>query len=98
MKIQIGMTGWGENEVWVGQKVADALDVKAEIIYLLASGHGQDEGQDDSDDPDGNLPDDLVLADLPTVQSLLSRPGELNRVEVVIDQIERRRIWYIWRK
>ena len=41
-------------------------------------------------DPDGNLPDDLVLADIPTVQNLLSRPGELNRVEVVIDQIDRR--------
>ena len=32
----------------------------------------------------------MVLADLPTVQSLLSRPGELNRVEVVIDQLDKR--------
>ena len=81
-----------ENEVWVGQKVADALDIKAgDDISFFASGHkAKMRVRMILDDPDDNLPDDLVLADLPTVQSLLSRPGELNRVEVVIDQIERR--------
>jgi putative ABC transport system permease protein len=80
------------DEVWVGQKVAEALGVKVgDEISFLASGHlSKMKVRMILDDPEGNLPDDLVLADIPTVQNLLSRPGELNRVEVVIDQIERR--------
>jgi putative ABC transport system permease protein len=42
------------------------------------------------EDEQNNLPDDLVLADIPTVQNLLSRPGELNRLEVVINQADKR--------
>ena len=81
-----------ENEVWVGQKVADLLEVKVgDDITFLASGRlGKMKVRMILNDPDGNLPDDLVLADLPTVQSLLSRTGELNRVEVVISQLDRR--------
>ena len=80
------------DEVWVGQKVADALGVNVgDEISFLASGHlAKMKVRMILDDPEGNLPDDLVLADIPTVQNLLSRPGELNRVEVVIDQIDRR--------
>ena len=58
----------------MGQKVADALDIKAgDDISFFASGHRQDEGRDDS----GTrmiICRTTVLADLPTVQSLLSRP------------------------
>jgi putative ABC transport system permease protein len=81
-----------ENEVWVGQKVADALNLSVgDELSFLASGHlAKMKIRMILDDPSGNLPDDLVLADIPTAQSLLSRPGELNRVEVVIDQIDRR--------
>ena len=80
------------NDVWVGQKLADILKVDVgDEISFLASGHlAKMRVRMILNDPDGNLPDDLVLADLPTVQSLLSRPGELNRVEVVIDQVDRR--------
>ena len=35
-----------------------------------------------------SFPDDLVIGDLPTVQNLLSRKGELNRIEVIVDQID----------
>ncbi len=77
-----------ENEVWVGQKLADALTISVgDELSFLASGHlAKMKVRMILDDPNGNLPDDLVLADIPTAQTLLSRPGELNRVEVVIDQ------------
>ena len=42
------------------------------------------------EDEQNNLPDDLLLADIPTVQNSLSRPGELNRLEVVINQTRKR--------
>jgi len=81
-----------ENEVWVGQKLADALTISVgDELSFLASGHlAKMKVRMILDDPNGNLPDDLVLADIPTAQTLLSRPGELNRVEVVIDQVNRR--------
>jgi putative ABC transport system permease protein len=81
-----------QNEVWVGQKLADALNISVgQELSFLASGHlAKMKVRMILDDPNGNLPDDLVLADIPTAQTLLSRPGELNRVEVVIDQIDRR--------
>ena len=81
-----------KNEVWIGQRVAKALQVDVgDEISFLASGHlAKMKVRMILNDPDGNLPDDLVLADIPTVQNLLSRPRELNRVEVVIDQIDRR--------
>ena len=81
-----------KNEVWVGQKGADLLGVRVgDDISFLASGRlSKMRVRMILNDPEGKLPDDLVLADLPTVQSLLSRPGELNRVEVVIDQLDKR--------
>ena len=88
------------DEVWVGQKVAVALGVKVgDEVSFLASGHlAKMKVRMILDDPEGNLPDDAVLADIPTVQNLLSRAGELNRVEVVIDQIDRRKIQNTWLK
>ncbi|MEE3060055.1 MAG: FtsX-like permease family protein [Verrucomicrobiota bacterium] len=81
-----------EDEVWVGQSLADSLSLKErDRVDVLASGRKREmEIRTILDDPDGNLQDDLVLADIPTVRSLLSRPGELNRVEVVIDRTEAR--------
>ena len=43
------------------------------------------------EDKRNRLPDDLVLADLPTVQNLLSRPSELNRVGVIVHQASKKR-------
>jgi len=37
------------------------------------------------------VPSDLVIADLPTVQSVLARAGELDRIEVLINDREQRR-------
>ena len=81
-----------ENEVWVGQALADSIQVKeGDVISFLASGRREEMRiRMILDDPEGNLPDDLVLGDLPTVQGLLSRSGELNRVEVVVADIDRR--------
>ena len=81
-----------EDEVWLGQNLADSLEVKeGDTISFLASGRmGKMKIRMILDDPDGNLPDDLVLGDLPTVQNLLSRSGELNRVEVVVAEVNRR--------
>lgn len=81
-----------EDEVWVGQSLAESLNLQErDRVEVLASGRKREMGiRMILDDPDGSLPDDLVLADIPTVRSILSRPGELNRVEVVINQTEAR--------
>ena len=81
-----------EDEVWVGQSLAESLNLQeGDRVEVLASGRKREMGiRMILDDPDGSLPDDLVLADIPTVRSILSRPGELNRVEVVISQTEAR--------
>lgn len=81
-----------EDEVWVGHALADSLGVReGDTISFLASGRmSKMKIRMILDDPESNLPDDLVLGDLPTIQNLLSRTGELNRVEVVVSEVERR--------
>ena len=81
-----------ENEVWVGRRLAEDLGLEEKsVISFLASGRKSEmKVRMILDDPQNRLPDDLVLADLPTVQNLLSRPAELNRVEVIIDQASKR--------
>ncbi len=81
-----------EDEVWVSQSLAAVLGLEeGGMIPFLASGRKAEmKVRMILKDPEGNLPDDLVLADLPTVQNLLSRPKELNRVEVVINQVKNR--------
>ena len=81
-----------ENEVWITRKLADDLALEeGGVIPFLASGRaGEMKIRMILEDEQNNLPDDLVLADIPTVQNLLSRPGELNRLEVVINQADKR--------
>ena len=81
-----------ENEVWVTRKLADDLALEeGGVIPFLASGRaGEMKIRMILEDEQNNLSDDLVLADIPTVQNLLSRPGELNRLEVVINQTKKR--------
>ena len=77
-----------ENLVWIGQATADKLGVEeGGEITIVASGRRQQMGIRKIIKPDGSaLPDDLVIADIPTVQSLLSRPREINRVEVILNR------------
>ena len=77
-----------ENLVWIGQATADKLGVEeGGEITILASGRRQQMGIRKILKQDGSpLPDDLVIADIPTVQSLLSRPREINRVEVILNR------------
>ena len=81
-----------ENEVWVSRKLANNLSLaEGDTIPFLASGReGEMKVRMILGNEENNLPDDLVLADIPTVQNLLRRPGELNRVEVVINQTDKR--------
>ena len=81
-----------ENEVWVSRKLANDLSLsEGDTIPFLASGRkGKMKVRMILGNEENNLPDDLVLADIPTVQNLLRRPGELNRVEVVINQTNKR--------
>ena len=81
-----------ENEVWITRKLADDLALEeGGVIPFLASGRaGEMKIRMILEDEQNNLPDDLVLADIPTVQNLLIRPGELNRLEVVINQADKR--------
>ena len=81
-----------ERDVWIGRKGAEALGAQVgDEIPILASGRRMKmKIRMILDDPDGNLPEDLALGDIPTIQNLLSRKGEINRVEVILDQIEKR--------
>ena len=72
-----------ENSVWIGRKTAEKLGFdEGEAIKFIASGRmremvvGKIIGAESS-----SFPDDLVIADLPTAQLLLSRPNELSRIE-----------------
>ena len=81
-----------DNEVWVGRKLAEDLGLEEQsVISILASGRMCEmKVRMILEDKRNRLPDDLVLADLPTVQNLLSRPSELNRVEVIVHQASKR--------
>jgi putative ABC transport system permease protein len=81
-----------EGFVWIGQETARKLNVSAgEEINFLASGRTRTmKVRKIIDSQSGSFPDDLLIADLPTVQNLLSRSDELNRVEVIIDQVKLR--------
>jgi putative ABC transport system permease protein len=79
-------------DVWIGRGAATKLGVEeGDSVSILASGRIMEisvrkvlEGEDSS------LGDDLILGDLPTIQALLSRPGEVNRVEVVLRRTDLR--------
>ncbi len=81
-----------ENEVWITRKLADDLGLEegGNIPFLASGRTGKMKIRMILEDEQNNLPEDLLLADIPTVQNLLSRPGELNRLEVVINQTRKR--------
>ena len=81
-----------ESFVWLGQTTAEKVGVEeGGEVTILASGRRQQMRVRKILKQEGSaLPDDLVIADIPTVQSLLSRPGEINRVEVVLSKPELR--------
>ena len=77
-----------EKSVWIGRKTADKLGFKeSDVIKFFASGRVREMvvrkviGSESS-----SFPDDLVIADLPTAQLLLSRSDELSRIEVIINR------------
>jgi putative ABC transport system permease protein len=76
----------------MGRGAADKLGVgEGDSVSILASGRIMEVSvRKVLDDDDSNLGDDLVLGDLPTIQALLSRPGEVNRVEVVLARTDMR--------
>ena len=87
-------------DAWIGRDAAIKLGVEqGDSFSILASGRVMEVsvrkvlGQNDS-----NLGDDLVLGDLPTIQNLLSRPGEINRVEVVLSRSDMLKTVIIWNK
>lgn len=79
-------------DVWIGRGAADKLGVEeGDSVPILASGRIMEVSvRKVLEDDDSNLGDDLVLGDLPTIQALLSRPGEVNRVEVVLARTDMR--------
>ena len=78
--------------VWIGQSLAVKLGVReGDIVSILASGRMQKMRIQKVLEGEGaNFLDDLVLADIPTVQNLLSRPNELNRIEIVLARTDLR--------
>jgi putative ABC transport system permease protein len=78
--------------VWIGQSLAVKLGVReGDIVSIIASGRMQKMRIQKVLEGEGaNFLDDLVLADIPTVQNLLSRPNELNRIEIVLARTDLR--------
>ena len=81
-----------ENFVWIGRETGRKLGIEeGDEISFLASGRVREMVVRKFIDASSvSFPDDLVIGDLPTVQNLLSRKGELNRIEVIVDQIDMR--------
>ena len=81
-----------ENFVWIGRETGRKLGIEeGDAISFLASGRVREMVVRKFIDASSvSFPDDLVIGDLPTVQNLLSRKGELNRIEVIVDQIDMR--------
>ena len=81
-----------DNLVWIGKQTAQKLEInEGDKLSFLASGRIREMYIRKLIKSDtGSFPDDLIIADLPTVQNLLSRPNELNRVEVIIDRTDLR--------
>ena len=81
-----------ENFVWIGRETGRKLGIEeGDEISFFASGRVREMVVRKFIDASSvSFPDDLVIGDLPTVQNLLSRKGELNRIEVIVDQIEMR--------
>ncbi|MAL85636.1 MAG: hypothetical protein CMI23_04680 [Opitutae bacterium] len=81
-----------ENFVWIGSEAGRKLGIEeGDEISFFASGRVREMVVRKFIDASSvSFPDDLVIGDLPTVQNLLSRKGELNRIEVIVDQIEMR--------
>lgn len=78
--------------VWIGAGPAEARGLQSgDRLRLVCAGRVREvpilgilEGGGDA------YPDDLLLADLPVVQSLLERPGRLDRVEILVADRESR--------
>tara|TARA_B100001115_G_scaffold40639_1_gene30130 strand:- start:1731 stop:4277 length:2547 start_codon:yes stop_codon:yes gene_type:complete len=81
-----------EKDVWLGRGTANKLNAKkGQRISILASGRVKEIFvRKILDDRDLSVSDDLVIADISTAQGLLSRKGEINRVEVVLERAELR--------
>lgn len=75
------------NTVWVGTKFLDEanleigdtfrISVAGRVLELQIGGSLGGE--------DASVPGDLIFADIPVAQAVLSRPGEVDRVEVILD-------------
>ena len=77
--------------VWIGRDAAIKLGSNKEIPFPSWRAEGSWKfGRGYCRQKDSNLGDDLLLGDLPTIQNLLSRPGEINRVEVVLSRSDMR--------
>lgn len=82
----------GEHNVWIGPSAADRLSLaEDETISMLCSGEiVQVRIHKILEDSRNQIPDDLIIGDIPIIQSVLNRPGELDRVEVMINRLDRR--------
>ena len=77
-----------EKSVWIGRKTADKLGFKeSDVIKFFASGRMREMVvRKIIESESSSFPDDLVIADLPTAQLLLSRSDQLSRIEVIINR------------
>lgn len=75
------------NRIWISHQLAEEANLSAgDQLKATVSGRAhllEVTGVLGSDD--NPLPSDLVIADIPSVQAILARPAELDRVEVVVN-------------
>jgi len=79
--------------VWISRTMAEAVGVSPGDTLTGAVGGRLHELEvfgvlGDGDNP---VPEDLLIADLPAAQAILSRPGEIDRIEAVVDNREARK-------
>jgi putative ABC transport system permease protein len=97
--LELGLTGgewydfFGPRDLaWITHSLAnDAGLGEGDAIAFVSGGREQSLGVVGVlGDAGAGLPEDLVVADLPTVQAVLGRAGEIDRMEVLLSDRERR--------
>lgn len=78
--------------VWIGPAAAEKMSLSEGVQLSLLSGGQKRPAKIRKilDDPNNQIPDNLMIGDIPAIGKLLGRPGEVNRIEVVIEQQDRR--------
>jgi putative ABC transport system permease protein len=81
-----------EKDVWIGPAAAEMLALKAgmEVSMICGGEILKLRIHKVLEDDQNQIPDDLFIGDIPTVEKILRREGELDRIEVMMDRLDSR--------